>query len=130
MLTNMVAKGMKISCVCPICGKETENLIHALISCDYALLVWSLWQDCLIKALLNAKDFTGLVHQISSYSAAKDLEFFFAISWFIWYNRNKLVHDENGLPPLQIWAMAKNIVEDFQEAILVDFPPKQPIQGG
>ncbi|KAK4576957.1 hypothetical protein RGQ29_027472 [Quercus rubra] len=121
---------MQISCICPICGKETENLIHALISCDYAFLVWSLWQDCLIEALLNAKDFTGLVHQISLYSAAKDLEFFFAISWFIWYNRNKLVHDENGLPPLQIWEMAKNIVEDFQEAILVDFPPKQPIQRG
>ena len=103
VLTNMVAKGMQISCVCLIYGEETENLIHALISCDYALSVWPLWQDRPIKVLLNAKDFIGLVHQIRSYSIAKHLEFFFAISWSIWYNRNKLVHDENGLPPLQIW---------------------------
>lgn len=41
-----------------------------------------------------------------------------------------LAHDENGLPPLQIWEMAKNIDEDFQEAISVDFPPKHPTQRG
>lgn len=37
-----------------------------------------------------------------------------------------LAHDENGLPPLQIWEMAKYIDEDFQKAISVDFPPKHP----
>ena len=122
VLTNMVAKGMQISCVCLIYGEETENLIHALISCDYALSVWPLWQDRPIKVLLNAKDFIGLVHQISSYSIAKHLEFFFAISWSIWC-------------PWWEWSatlanLAKNIVEDFYKAISVDFPLKQTIQRG
>ncbi|KAL0013414.1 hypothetical protein SO802_000483 [Lithocarpus litseifolius] len=123
VLTNMVAKGMQVCCVCPICGEEPESLIHALISCDYALSVWCLWQGYPIELLLNAKDYTSLVHQISSSSTTKQLEFFFAISWSIWYNRNMLVHNENGLPPLQIWEMAKSIVENFQEAIWWIFPP-------
>ena len=126
----MVAKGIQTSCVCPICDEELESLIHALISFDFALSVWSLWQDCTIEALLNVKDFSDLVYQISSSLDAKHLEFFFAISWAVWYNKNKLIHDGSGLPPLQIWEMVKNIVEDFQEATTVDFPPMQSPQSG
>ena len=130
VLANMAAKGIQTSCVCPICDEELESLIHALISCDFALSVWSLWQDCPIEVLLNAKVFNDLVFQISSSPDAKHLEFFFAISWSVWYNKNKLIHDESGLPPLQIREMAKNIVEDFQEATTLDFPPMQSPQCG
>ncbi|KAL0009243.1 hypothetical protein SO802_010745 [Lithocarpus litseifolius] len=38
--------------------------------------------------------------------------------------------NEHGLFPLQLWEMAKNLVEDFQETIVMDFPPKQPIYRG
>ncbi|XP_030970211.1 uncharacterized protein LOC115990525 [Quercus lobata] len=130
MLTNVVAKGIQTSCVCPICDEEPENLIHALISCVFALSVWSLWQDCPIDLLLNAKDFNDLVLQICSSPTALHLEFFFAISWAVWYNKNKLIHDENGLPPMQIWEMAKNLVEDFKEASLLDFTPLPSPQNG
>ena len=42
MLTNLAAKGIQTSCVCPICDEEPKSLTHALISCDFALSVWSL----------------------------------------------------------------------------------------
>ena len=109
--------------------KSKQPLTHVLISCDSALSVWSLWQDYPIQLLLNVNDFTSLVHQICSSSSAKHLEFFFAISWSIWYNRNLLVHNERGFSPLQILDMARSVVEDFQEAILVKLPPEQPSNG-
>ena len=40
----------------------------------------------------------------------------------MWYNRNKLLHVENGLPPLQILEMAKSIVEDYREAFSLVSP--------
>lgn len=101
VFANMVEKGMQSSYVYHVCGEELESLSHALISCDSALSVRSLWQDCPMKLLLNVKDFTCLVHQICSSSSITYLEFF-AISWSIWYNRNLLIHNERGLPPLQI----------------------------
>ncbi|XP_030957688.1 uncharacterized protein LOC115979768 [Quercus lobata] len=130
VLTNVAAKGIQTSCICPICDEEPESLIHALISCDSSLWVWSLWQDCPIELLLNAEDFNDLVLQICSSPTALHLEFFFAISWSVWYNRNKLIHDENGPPPLQILEMAKNLVEDFKEASSWDFPPRLSPQIG
>nr|POF18797.1 hypothetical protein CFP56_51645 [Quercus suber] len=70
-----------------------------------------------------AKKFNDLVLQICSSLSALNLELFFAISWSVWYNRNKLLHGENGLPPLQILDLAKSIVEDYGEAFLLDSTP-------
>ena len=92
--------------------------------------MWLLWQDCPLNLLLNAKDFTGLVHQICSSFCGVLLEYFFAISWSIWHNRNLVAHNEKSLPPMQIWEMAKEVVEDFQEANLVHLSTMQPSNGG
>ncbi|XP_023880426.1 uncharacterized protein LOC111992797 [Quercus suber] len=116
VLSNMVAKGIQTSCICPICDEEPESLTHALISYDFALSVWSLWQDCPIEKLLNVKDFNDLVLHFCSPLLDKHLDFFFTIAWSIWHNRNKIIHDESGIPPVQIWDFAKNIVEEFNEA--------------
>ena len=112
----MAAKGIQTSFVCPICDEEPKSLIHDLISYDFALSMWSLWHDCPIDLLLNAKDFNDLVLQLCSTPTAMYLEFFFVISWLIWYNRNKLIYDENTLSHLQVLEIAKNMVEDFKEA--------------
>ena len=126
----MAAKGIQTSCICLICDKETESLTHALISCDLALSVWSLWQDCPIEKLLNVKDFNDLVLHFCSPLLDKHLDFFFAIAWSIWHNRNKIIHDESGLPPDLIWDFAKNIVEEFNEASTWNFTPLQsPLHG-
>ena len=77
---KMVERSIKFDFNCPVRGEELESLIHALVSCDFAFSVWSLWQDCPLNFLLNAKDFTGLVHQICSNSGGVPLEYFFAIS--------------------------------------------------
>ena len=123
VLTNVAAKGIQTSCTCPVCDEEPESLVHALISCDFALSVWSLWQDCPIDLLLKTKNFNDLVFQLCPSSSALNLELFFAISWSVWYNRNKLLHGENGLRSLQILELAKSMVEDYKEAFLLDTPP-------
>ena len=122
LLTNMVAKGIQTPYTCPICDEEPESLIHGLISCEFALSVWSLWHDCPMDQLLKAKTFNDLVLHFCSSTSALFLELFFAISWSVWYNRNKLLHGETGLPPLQILEMAKSIVEDYREAFSLVSP--------
>ena len=123
VLTNLVTKGIQTSCTYPICDEELESLVHALISCDFALSVWSLWQDYPIDLLLKTKNFNDLVLQLCSSSFALNLKLFFAISWSVWYNRNKLLHGENALWPLQILELSKSMVEDYREAFSLDTPP-------
>lgn len=54
------------------------------------------------------------------------LEYFFAISWSIWHNRNQIAHNDVSLSPLQIWELARNIVEGFHKANSELLPAKQP----
>nr|XP_023927444.1 uncharacterized protein LOC112038818 [Quercus suber] len=130
VLTKMAAKGIQTCCVCPICDEEPESLLHALISCDFALSVWSLWHDYPIDLLLKASDFNDLVLHLCSSPSALCLEFFFAIAWSIWCNRYKHIHDENSMQPLQVLEIAKSLVEDFREASSWDFPSPLPPQCG
>ena len=81
MLINLATKGIQTSCVCPIVDDEPESLLHALISYDFALSMWSLWNDCPIDIMLKAKDFNEVVLQLCSNLVAMFLEFFFVISW-------------------------------------------------
>ncbi|XP_023886638.1 uncharacterized protein LOC111998774 [Quercus suber] len=122
---KMVERGIHLGWDCPVCGDEPENLIHALISCDFAISVWSLWQDCPLSLLLNATDLTDVVHKLCLSHNAVYLEYFFAISWAIWHNRNLLAHNEKGLSPLQVWNLAESIIDDFHEANSVLCPAMQ-----
>ena len=73
---KMVEESIQSGFDYPVCGEEPESLIHALISCDFALSVWSLWQDCPMNLLLNATDFIDLVHKFCS-SPCQALGIFF-----------------------------------------------------
>ena len=75
---------------------------------------------------MNVKDFNDLVLHFCSPLFEKHLDFFFAIAWSIWHNRNKIIHDEHGLPPNQIWDLAKSIVGEFNVASSWDFSIRQP----
>ena len=112
----MVERGIHLCCDCPVCGEEYESLTHTLILCDFALSVWALWHDCPLLLLLNASDFSDIALHFCSSPNGEHLEYFFAIAWAIGHNRNLLVHNEKGLTPLQVWDLARSIVEDFHEA--------------
>ena len=55
-------------------------LTHGLISYDFALFVWALWQECLLSLLLETRDFRDLALHFHENSPLQHLEFFFAIS--------------------------------------------------
>ena len=45
-------------------------------------------------------------------------------------SRNLLVHNEKGLSPLQVWDLARNVMNDFHEANTVLCPTNQASNGG
>ena len=112
---KMAERGIHLSCDCPVCGEESESLTHALILCDFALSVWSFWQDCPLNLLVNATDFIDVVLKFCSSPNIAHLEYFFATAWAIWHNWNLLVHNEKGLTPLQVWDLVRSVLEDFHE---------------
>ena len=129
-LVSLHLRGMCANTFCLVCDEEVECLNHCLITCDYALSVWALWQDCPLGLLLETRDFKVLALHFLVNSPPRHLLFFFAISWAIWHNRNLRVHDEDCLSPLQTWEMAQRLIYDYHGAFKLDFPPIQSIPTG
>ena len=117
------SRGISQNKVCLVCGNEAENIDHALISCDFSSLVWNLWLENLLRMQGFGKSFLDSALFILSHLTPQNLELFFATAWALWSNRNRIVHKDDSLSPLQVWHMAKNVVDDYACSASWDFDP-------
>ena len=115
------SRGISNNSGCPICEKAPESINHALLSCDFSTLVWNQWSENPLGTQEVRWSFIDSAMFILSHHSPPDLEFFFGIAWAIWYNRNKVVHEESCLSHQQVWQLAKSVVEDFSNAVDWDF---------
>ena len=98
---------------CPLCNHSSESTSHALIHCEFATKVWSNWSECPIKLLDSIFDISDIALELLNFGIVQDLEVFFSTAWFIWYNRNQVIHEENFSTALQIWESAQRLVQNF-----------------
>ena len=54
----------------------------------------------------------------------------FVTACSIWYNRNQVVHESQGLPSTQIWNFAQWIQSDYKEAVTINLLRQQPPKVG
>ncbi|KAK9984226.1 hypothetical protein SO802_033751 [Lithocarpus litseifolius] len=97
--------------------KPPESINHAFLYCDFSTLVWNQWPENPLGTQEVRWSFIDLAMFILSHHSQQDLEFFFGIAWAIWYNRNKVVHEDNCLSHQQVWQLAKSVVEDFNNVV-------------
>ena len=55
-----------------------------------------------------------------------DLEVLFTTAWSLWYNRNQVVHESNGIPSSQIWGYAQRLLCNYKGATIASFLSQQP----
>ena len=127
-MEKVCSRGISTSSDCPICGKELENVHHALLLCDFANLVWDCWFDVPQMILRNNWTFHDLAMHVLIHKPSHDLELFLTVAWAIWFNRNKVIHEDKCSSPSQVWQMAKNLIEEFNEAASSDLFTPRPSQ--
>ena len=42
---KVCSRGISSNSECPICGRDSKNVHHALLHCDFANRVWGCWSD-------------------------------------------------------------------------------------
>jgi hypothetical protein len=67
------------------------------------------------KKASSTEAFFVLTKRILSDLYKEEGELWVAISWAIWFARNKFLHDEIQLPPMQIFSMGSTLVKEFQD---------------
>ena len=114
---NLAKRGLNVEAKCPLYEKAIESTSHALIYCDKLYKVWWNWQACPINLLAENICLVNLALKILDVGTSLDLETLFTTTWSIWFNRNQVVHDSNGIPSSQIWNFALRTQEDYKNAI-------------
>ena len=125
---NISKRGISCSPTCPSCGLEPKDINHALLHCEAASLVWSYWSDFPRPPYSHNWSFLDMALHLIHSNASQVLDLFFILSWAIWSNRKKLVHNDSPLPPSQIWILAISTLEDFRKAASLDFLPSRHSQ--
>jgi hypothetical protein len=113
---NLKKKKITSDGFCPICESDAESTIHALWECPAANDVWlssnlrvhkmSKYQGDLIKLVLSLFDKVG----------EKDCGLVVFIMWYIWFNRNRVVHENKMWDPNAVVAKAESHLEEFIKA--------------
>ena len=127
---NMEKRGIEVDAKCPLCEKAVESTKHALLYCGKICDVWWNWQSCPTNLLAETYDIVDVALQILESGASHDLETMFVTAWLIWYNRNQVVHESQGLPSTQIWNFAQWIQSDYKEAVIINLLRQQPPEVG
>ncbi|XP_065633351.1 uncharacterized protein LOC136069109 [Quercus suber] len=124
-MEKVCTRGITTSYECPICCKELETTHHALLHCELANLVWNCWSDMPQMIQRNKWTFHDSAMYILVHKPSTDLELFLTVAWAIWFNRNKVTHDDMYSSPSQVWQFAKNSIEEFNDVATIDlFTPR------
>ena len=123
-LTNLFKRRIQTDVTCPICKKDPETMGHAILRCDFAMVVWAKWIDWPIRILDCNLDVTDFSLNLMSQGTQSDLEKFFGVAWSIWYNRNQVVNEDCGVAADHVGGLAIRLIEDFKEANIQLIKPK------
>ncbi|XP_031091086.1 uncharacterized protein LOC115996085 [Ipomoea triloba] len=102
--TNLLLKRVEVEPECPMCGIVHEDVMHALVSCDFTQLVWHESQLILTNTMGNSFPmwFTNLMTLFTE----DHISYAVAILYFVWKARNNAVWDDFLPSPKRVAASA------------------------
>ncbi|KAL9674430.1 hypothetical protein QQ045_030702 [Rhodiola kirilowii] len=110
---NLIKRGCVVDSRCIVCGYDVESAVLLFIECWWAA---ELWRGLLRSHRFLEFRFTSLSdwiwHCLQDYEG-EDLTYFFCGVRFIWWNRNKLWHQETGVDIITAVAMVKRMAKEF-----------------
>ena len=116
MLTNLSKRGINTAGCCTRCKQEPETLIHALVECPAASLIWQ--HSAFGQQVSNWWGMTGsdLLSKVESTFSRGEIEIFCMVLWMCWCDRNRMVHGDRPGEAKQLVEKAGFILFEFQAA--------------
>lgn len=92
---QLLSKRIQLNILCPSCNEYPETTLHALVSCPFAVRVWSRFQ-----LRTDTDDVSSYQEWLQSIFIKHENDKIADISmvcWMIWKHRNELVWNQHGL---------------------------------
>lgn len=100
--------------LCQCCEREPETGVHALWECGAAQDVWAGSITCLQKLQTSQCDMMELFVWLFDRLSKSEIEVFIVQAWFIWNQRNTVLHGGKFKEPGWLNKQAMDYLEEFQ----------------
>ncbi|KAL0462798.1 UNVERIFIED_CONTAM: hypothetical protein Slati_0167400 [Sesamum latifolium] len=94
---NLARRGVNVGGACPRCGSEEEDVLHSLLRCHFARLVWALsdlpWAYISCDHSNPEAWFRGMYYDLDAHAFARAL----LLRWFLWGSWNTLLFENCSL---------------------------------
>ncbi|PON84884.1 hypothetical protein TorRG33x02_192820 [Trema orientale] len=123
---NLLNCRVPCSGIRPRCGSDFETTSHALLDCQLILDIWSrssFWNSGRIKA---HPSFVGYVFDLKSKLSKEEMETWCVIAWFIWGDRNGVIHGRSTRPASCIIEDASLWIAEYKRFNNTESPPPNP----
>lgn len=99
-----------------VCKTEPETRVHALWNCGLAKDIWAGCCARLQKCRGGYEDLLQLMEDIIARLSTDELELFLVQAWFIWHQRNAMIHGKHIQAPGILNKRAADFMEEHRRA--------------
>ncbi|XP_031092290.1 uncharacterized protein LOC115996984 [Ipomoea triloba] len=110
--TTLALKRVEVDLSCPKCGLTHEDVMHALLLCDYSQLVWN--EFTLPLSSISGDTFTQWFSNVLISLTEEDVGLVVAALYFIWRARNTALWDHNLPTPRKVLLQASKALNDWR----------------
>ncbi|KAI9197580.1 hypothetical protein LWI28_001000 [Acer negundo] len=126
--TNLVAHGLKIGSLCPICSRKDETTSHILWRCSSLKSIRSLSGFSSFGSFMDSISFFEHVLTVKNEVTTKEFELLCILWWRVWFRRNHMFHSSVMIPDQGIFDWAVSFMNEFRNAKqLVCLPPPKQV---
>ncbi|XP_019186606.1 PREDICTED: uncharacterized protein LOC109181309 [Ipomoea nil] len=122
--TNLLLKRVEVNSLCPMCGLDHENVMHALVLCDYARLVWH--KSSLPITNIDGDTFAMWLKNVMLSMRGTNWTGSCCLCNF-WHSRNRVVWEHSLPRPRNTWSAAVSLLHAYRQVHLRPPPPPADI---
>lgn len=113
---NLCKRKIMADNICELCKSDRESGIHALWECEVARDIWASSVVKLQKFVVGQQDVIQLFEELLVRLEVEELELFLVQAWFIWNQRNLVLHRGVLQAPKLLNKRAEDFLTEFHQA--------------
>ncbi|XP_019176644.1 PREDICTED: uncharacterized protein LOC109171975 [Ipomoea nil] len=113
-ITNLIIKRVEVDPTCPMCALDHEDVLHALVFCEYSTLVWNVTQLPITNIATDS--FSTWLMRALAVLTEEQSKLLVVVLYHIWRSRNSAMWKGSLMWSADVWRGAATSMQAYSVA--------------